>query len=331
MKRHGRKKKRGRAGETLRRLLVLGIVMCCLSIGLSMGVYLRVDRTVAEVLTNLKERHSGEPEGGEVPGSDNGPENTGEAQRDANGSGDDAGDSGNDAGSKDGDMAHGSDNGSWDKAASSSEASAPYLTSSGELGRPEDFDVSAEVEPEGTVYFYITDSALGPMIYYNQHDRRWGDYLYGGRDPMTKYGCGPTAVAMLISSFSSTTLTPPEAADWAAEQGLFAPGSGSYHALIPEALTAHGLSVESVKDRSIENVSSLLNNKTILVALMGRGALTQNGHFIIITQLLENQMVRIADPSSYENSTKEWQLSQLLSELKGSRDSGAPLWAVSLP
>ena len=67
------------------------------------------------------------------------------------------------------------------------------------------------------------------------------------------------------------------------------------------------------------------------MAVLGKGAFAHKGYFIIITQILENGNVRIADPNSYSNSTKEWKLSQLLSELKQSRDSGAPLWAVSLP
>ena len=68
----------------------------------------------------------------------------------------------------------------------------------------------------------------------------------------------------------------------------------------------------------------------VLVALMGRGALTQNGHFIIIAQISPSGNVYIADPASYENSTKEWDLELLVSELKKSYDSGGPLWAVSL-
>ena len=63
---------------------------------------------------------------------------------------------------------------------------------------------------------------------------------------------------------------------------------------------------------------------------MGKGTLTDNGHFIIIAQLTENGNVYIADPANYENSTKEWDLQQLINELKRSYDSGGPLWSVSL-
>ncbi len=179
-------------------------------------------------------------------------------------------------------------------------------------------------------YIVMLDSSMGPMLYYNQGDARWGDYLYGGFDPMSAYGCGPTAVAMLINSFS-TPVTPDTMADWASANGYYARGSGSYHSLIPDSLTAFGLSVESVSDYSVANVSELLKSGHILVALMGKGILTDNGHFILITRLLEDGSVSIADPNSYENTQKRWDLSLLMDELKESYDSGGPLWAVCLP
>ena len=149
---------------------------------------------------------------------------------------------------------------------------------------------------------------------------------------MEGYGCGPTAVAMLVSSFSveGGGSTPVEIADWSLENGCYALHSGSYHSLIPRALTAYGFSVEGVTDRSRQNVSDLLSNGHVLVALMGKGTLTGNGHFILITQILENGNVRIADPNSYENSRKEWDPDLLLSELKKSYDNGGPLWAVKM-
>ena len=82
---------------------------------------------------------------------------------------------------------------------------------------------------------------MGPMFYYNQGDTRWSSYLYGGSDPMLQYGCGPTAAAMLISSFTNggEAITPVTIADWSAANGYYAPQSGSYHSLIPAVLTAY--------------------------------------------------------------------------------------------
>ena len=148
---------------------------------------------------------------------------------------------------------------------------------------------------------------------------------------MAKYGSGPTCVSMIINIFTLNSVTPVEMADWSAQNGYYARHSGSYHGLIPGSLSSFGLQVDSVTDRTVEHASELLRTGHILVALMGKGSLTQNGHFIIIAQLAGDGNVYIADPANYENSTKVWDLQLLMDELKGAYDSGGPLWAVSFP
>lgn len=215
---------------------------------------------------------------------------------------------------------------------SSIEDTIPLLTPSTDLGEISDLntDFSEYDYGEETIYMAMLDTAIGPMLYYNQGDSRWKGYLYGGMDSMGGYGCGPTAVAMLVNSFTSSTVTPVEIADWSASNGYFAHGSGSYHSLIPDGLSAFGLSVESVTERTPENVKNILNEGRLLVALMGRGSLARVGHFVIITNYCENGNVHIADPNSLPNSTVEWDLQLLIDELKGSYDSGGPLWSVGI-
>lgn len=200
-----------------------------------------------------------------------------------------------------------------------------------ELGNISELDMEYSPIPTDAIYSSMLDTSMGPMLYYCQGDRRWADYLYGGADPMKKYGCGPTAVAMLVNSFSPNAgygVTPVDIAEWAASNGGYAPQGGSYHSLIPNALSAYGLQVEGIQDRSPENVARLLSEGWVFVALMGKGALTNNGHFVIFTGLTDTGNITIADPNRYENCLKEWDLSQLLSELKENYDSGGPLWGV---
>lgn len=217
-------------------------------------------------------------------------------------------------------------------AGSKEENETPYITRTADMGEISSFWDEPYVPPvEDAIYSFMLDTTLGPLLYYNQGDSRWRDYLYGNRDPMSKYGCGPTCVAMVINSFGTTSVTPVEMADWAAANGGYAVHSGSYHNLIPDSLSAYGLQVEGVTDRSAEHAAELLRTGHILIALMGKGALTQNGHFIIIAQLDSDGTVYIADPANYENCTKKWDLHLLMDELKSSYDSGGPLWSVSLP
>ena len=184
-------------------------------------------------------------------------------------------------------------------------------------------------------YNVYLDTAMGPMYYYNQHDSHWGSYLYGGQDTISKYGCGPTTAAMIVSAFGNVngSITPKEMANWSASYGYFAPKSGSYHDYIPAVLSAFDLIVDSVKDgeRTPEHVAELLNSGHILVALRGKGALTNGGHFIIITKQNPNGTVCIADPNSYNNTNKEWSPAQLMRELKKNYDAGGPLWSVRAP
>lgn len=207
------------------------------------------------------------------------------------------------------------------------EESVPYIEESGQLGNISDLGY---VDPQtlSTTYVVMLDTSCGPMLYYHQGDSRWGDFLYGENDCMSKYGCGPTAVSMVINSFSQTPVTPVDIAEWSYENGYYALHGGSYHGLIPDSLSAFGLQVESVTDYSQENVAELLSSGHILIALMGHGSLTASGHFVLFTKLLDNGNICIADPVNYENCTQEWDLDQLLSELKKSYDNGGPLWAV---
>ena len=183
-------------------------------------------------------------------------------------------------------------------------------------------------------YNVYLDTALGPMSYYNQHDSHWGSYLYGGKDSISKYGCGPTTAAMIVSAFGNVngSITPKEMANWSAAYGYYAPKSGSYHDYIPAVLSAFDLIVDSVsaENRTPAGLADLLNNGHILVALMGKGALTNGGHFIIITKQNPNGTVSIADPNSYPNTQKEWDPAQLMRELKKYYDAGGPLWSVRI-
>ena len=67
------------------------------------------------------------------------------------------------------------------------------------------------------------------------------------------------------------------------------------------------------------------------MALMGKGALTNGGHFIIITKQNANGSISIADPNSYPNSQKDWDPAQIMRELKQNYDAGGPLWSVRIP
>lgn len=177
----------------------------------------------------------------------------------------------------------------------------------------------------------VIPSTMGFLNYYNQSDPRWGDTPYGTTDHLRSHGCGPTAVAMVASSYTTNPVTPPDVAKWASDNGYCSSGEGSLHALIPDGLTNYGLSVKPLEERSVEALYRELNNGNLIIALMNRGFFTQSGHFIVLTQVNENGMLQIADPASWENTTMAWNPGFILNQVRQKADAGGPLWVISLP
>ena len=173
-------------------------------------------------------------------------------------------------------------------------------------------------------------TGMGALHYFNQHDSRWADYLWGGQDPLTSYGCGPTALAMVVDSFTEHDVTPIDMAVWSQENGYYSPGHGSFHNLVPAALAAFGLRVESSQMAlTPENLIGALGLDKILVLLMGPGHFTSNGHFILVTGATEDGLLNIVDPQSLENTVTPWDPALIIQEVRNPCEYGGPVWAVS--
>ena len=191
-------------------------------------------------------------------------------------------------------------------------------------------DTNIEIPQEGK-YDLMLDSAAGPLTYYNQNDSRWGDYLWGGKDPLSIYGCGPTIMAMLITSLTGNQVFPADIANWAAANRCWAPGDGSYHSIIRDSASAFGIQATPIREYTAERIKQELNSGHLVVALMKKGHFTQSGHFLIITRMTDEGKMRIADPNNYNNTTIDWDPAIILHELNHHSSSGGPLWAISLP
>ena len=166
------------------------------------------------------------------------------------------------------------------------------------------------------------------LTYYNQGEEPWASRPFGP-DPISGYGCGPTALSMLVSSLTDQDINPEEMAAWAYEHGYCAPGSGSYLSIVEGVSQAYGLSAESVPDLSPGELRQDLSSGHIFVALMGSGHFTSSGHFILLRGVTLDGKILVADPNSRERSLAAWDPEVILAELSQSRSSGARLWRLS--
>ncbi len=152
-----------------------------------------------------------------------------------------------------------------------------------------------------------------PVVYYNQTDPAWAERLFGN-DPIGTFGCGPTAMAMAVSTLTDQAVDP--AAMAAAAAGRFwAPGSGSYLSIVPGLARTYGLECSGLSTEEDAALEAALSSKDgLVVALMGKGHFTQGGHFILLHTLTEDGRVLVADSNSRANSLTPWDLTLILSE-----------------
>ena len=182
---------------------------------------------------------------------------------------------------------------------------------------------SVGVSYEGVVF---SDGST-PVTYYNQLDDRWR-YMPYGTDDIGGYACGPTAMAIVVSSLTSETVDPPHMAQWAYENGYWCSKSGSYHSLIPGAAEAWGLFVEGCTPSEPQRIVDALADGKLVVALMTKGHFTSSGHFIVLRGVTSSGKILVADPSSYSRSEKQWDLSIILNEASRSAGAGGPFWII---
>lgn len=177
--------------------------------------------------------------------------------------------------------------------------------------------------------FYLTGGTL-EIVYFNQGDEPWASQPYGS-DKIGGYGCGPTAMAMVVASMTDTQTDPALMSQWAVDQGYWARRSGSYLSIVEGTAQAHGLQAESFPGRTPDELLEELLSGKVLVALMGPGHFTNRGHFILLRGVTLSGQVLVADPNSAERSLSVWDPQLILDELSKSTNNGAPLWSIAQP
>lgn len=167
------------------------------------------------------------------------------------------------------------------------------------------------------------------LVYYSQKDPRWKTTIYGDDNTIGVFGCGPTTLAMVVSTFTENEITPDLAAKWAYNNGHFCNNSGSYHSIIPQGAKSFGLTSKSLIKPTKEAIIQELSNGNLIVVLMNKGIFTSQGHFIILRGFTEEGKILIADSQSLENSQRAWDTETFLEEAKYSASSGGPFWSIS--
>ncbi|MDB4940153.1 MAG: hypothetical protein JWO40_578 [Candidatus Doudnabacteria bacterium] len=140
---------------------------------------------------------------------------------------------------------------------------------------------------------------------FSQEDPRWGNKLYGNcgdGSTIGSSGCGPSAMAMVISHFGAlgkVTLQPQDApavakvakgygsnvdpgiiADIGVQLGYRVCGSGTSYQMFTSLAKYYGLHATQVG--SMDEAKAAMKNGDVIIAAMGPGYFTTGGHFIVL-------------------------------------------------
>jgi hypothetical protein len=166
-----------------------------------------------------------------------------------------------------------------------------------------------------------------PVVYFSQLDARYAGEPYG-TDKIGTHGCGPTALAIAVSSLTGRTVDPVQMAEWSVANGGWCEGNGSYHSLIPNAAKAFGLNAEGDVQDSPQDIVGALSSGKLVIALMAKGHFTSGGHFIVLRGVTAEGKILVADPASKSRSEQKWDFDLILNEARKGAAAGGAFWII---
>ena len=142
-----------------------------------------------------------------------------------------------------------------------------------------------------------------PHLY--QWDRQWAYTVYSSAS-FGLTGCGPTSLAMVYQGLNKTVdRTPHDIAVLAEENGYMSEFNGTDSAFFENMAGDLGLNCwESYPDA--DNIREELSAGHVIIANLGPGYFTTNGHFFVLAGLTSDGQVIVNDPYSVIRSSQTW-------------------------
>ena len=155
----------------------------------------------------------------------------------------------------------------------------------------------------------------GEIPLYMQWDERWGYNKYG-QDYFAINGCGPTALSMVaVGLTGNENLSPQYIKNFSFKNGYLVDGVGTAWSLMTEGARKLGLKSKIIPLNSSSIISNLKKGNPI-IATMGPGHFTTEGHYIVLTGITDDGKVIVNDSDSIYRSNETWDINIFLKEAK---------------
>jgi len=143
--------------------------------------------------------------------------------------------------------------------------------------------------------------------FYNMKDPIWKDYPYDAVntpeiETIATSGCGPTCMAMAVSTALRRAVLPPTLADWANANGFRDPDgiNGTDESFFPACAARYGLESEIITEMSEASFARIADElragNAVITNVTPDSPYTNCGHYNIVSKL-ENGRISISDPN----------------------------------
>ncbi len=136
---------------------------------------------------------------------------------------------------------------------------------------------------------------------------------YGDGKTIAAAGAAPTAIAMVLSALKGKEILPTETAKWSIDNGFVGKELTDEKSFIDAISKAYGVDCKELTI-SEDNILKNIKDGKYIIASMKQGQLGDGNNYVVITGITEDGKIKIADPSSKENTEKTWDLSVFLNE-----------------
>lgn len=157
-----------------------------------------------------------------------------------------------------------------------------------------------------------TQNAKGEFVYYCQRDYHQS---YGGGKTIAAAGCGPTSLAMILTYYTGKSITPVDTANYAMQHHYRIIGNGTDDKLFDAMCKQYGVRGE-YQSATADNIVRALKQGKKIIAHMGPGTFTGEGHYIVLKGITSDGRVLVADPNHKEYNNKSFSASLIAKESK---------------
>lgn len=168
----------------------------------------------------------------------------------------------------------------------------------------------------------VGEVTLGQVPLLLQWDRRWGYAPYGEDGIVAISGCGPTCISMVVCALTGRNdITPANVAAYSEANGFLTADRDTTWDLMTFGCEVYGITgTEIGLDENV--MANQLAAGCPIIASVGAGDFTANGHFIVIAAY-NGEAFQVNDPNSIERSQRTWTFEELRYQIRN-------LWAYSL-